>query len=261
MQVFHTHNAQFAFLRKDSASGNSPKPLIVWGHGWGQTHTAFLPMAESLTQAGDHILLDFPGFGESPPPPDVWSTSNYADAIALWLKEQNMPPVIWIGHSFGCRVGLQLAARHPQCVAAMALIAGAGLKKKFPPHKKLYFRARIRLFKLLRKALPAGPFKDRIIARFGSADYNASNGVMRSILIKTVNEDLSALAPSVACPVKLVYGLQDTETPPEFGERFSKIIPNSELFLLDGLDHYSVLTGGRHQVVKILSDLIKEQNA
>ena len=38
------------------------------------------------------------------------------------------------------------------------------------------------------------------------------------------------------------------ETPPEFGERLHALIPRSELALLDGFTHLSILTDGRHQV-------------
>lgn len=259
MQVFTSRKTAIHYLAQNTEGKGENAPRVIWAHGWGKTHESFLPLLEPLKTRGNHILLDLPGFGQSPSPPDVWGTEDYADAIAGWMKEKNMAPAIWVGHSFGCRVGLQLAALHPECISALCLIAGAGLKKKRPPHKKLYFWLRIRLFKALRKLLPDGTIKNKTMAYFGSADYNASQGILRSIFIKTINEDLSTIAPSITCPVKLVYGLQDTETPPDFGKRFSALIPSSELFLLEGLDHYTVLTSGRHQTVKILSDLIKEQ--
>ncbi|MCB1782431.1 MAG: alpha/beta hydrolase [Alphaproteobacteria bacterium] len=254
MQVFHSKGADFAYT--EMGAGDAA-PVVVWAHGWGQSHAAFLPLADSLAGRARHILFDFPGFGEAPPPPEGWGTEDYADAVAAWLEEKNFPPVIWTGHSFGCRVGLQLAARHPARVAALCLVAGAGLKRKRPLHKALYFYVRIRLFKLLRRFVPSGAFKDKLMACFGSADYKTA-GPMRRIFVRVVNEDLSDVAKTVSCPVKLVYGAQDTETPPEFGKRFSQLIPGSELFLLDGLDHYSILSTGRHQVVKIINDLLKE---
>lgn len=256
MQVFHSGGADFAYAEKEAEDN---KPVVVWAHGWGQSHAAFLPVAESLIGRARHIFLDFPGFGESPPPPEDWGTGDYADAVADWIKAKNFPAVIWAGHSFGCRVGLQLAARHPALISSLCLVAGAGLKRKRPLHKALYFFVRIRLFKFLRRFVPDSAFKDKIMTRFGSADYKSS-GPMRKIFVRVVNEDLSDIAKTITCPVKLVYGVQDTETPPEFGQRFSRLIPGSELFLLDGLDHYSILSAGRHQIVKIVNDLIQSSH-
>lgn len=262
VQVFHSCGADFFFRKQDEdfpldqALRKNKKPLVVWAHGWGQTHQAFASVMQPFLAQADHISLDFPGFGRSPPPPEHWGTEDYAEAVAKWLKDNNTQPVIWVGHSFGCRVGLRLAAHYPDRIKALCLIAGAGLKRKRPLHKKIYFYLRIKLFKLLKKFVPAGDFKDKLMSKFGSADYKNA-GVMRSVFIRTVNEDQTETAKKITCPVTLIYGKNDTETPPEFGERFSRLIPGAELFLLDGQDHYSVLQGGRHQVIKILDKIIR----
>jgi len=269
VQEFNSKGVKFAYttagkdfsldsLKKNT--GENSKPLILWAHGWGHTHANFAPLITPLEPHANHIALDFPGFGASPPPPESWDTKDYADAIAAWMTENQIPPVIWIGHSFGCRVGTQIAAHHPECIDSMIFISGAGLKKKRPPLKKLYFYLRIRLYKLLKKLIPEGGFKSKLMAKFGSADYKKA-GPMRTVFIRVVNEDLSETAKTIQCPVALVYGTEDHETPPEFGERYSKLIKNSELFLLDRQDHYSVLQNGRHQVIKIIDAFIKERKS
>ncbi len=240
-----------------SATIDANKPIIIWAHGWGHSHKNFLPLVVPFENTENNIVLDLPGFGNSPPPPEHWGTEDYAVAIASWLEKENMRDVIWIGHSFGCRVGIQLAARYPDKIKAMGLIAGAGLKRKRPFIKNIYFYLRIKLFKLLKKLIPDGEFKNKIMSCFGSADYKNANNAIRKIFVRVVNEDLSEQASKIKCPVALIYGKNDQETPTEFGERFSRLITNSKLFLLCGQDHYSVLTTGRHQVVKILSDFIK----
>lgn len=257
MQTFDSQGGNFSYMVINGSQAPLVQPILFWAHGWGQNHTAFLPFVESLKKTGVHYLLDLPGFGESPPPPMDWGTENYADAIAAWMDKQGMPPVIWVGHSFGCRIGLQLAARHPQRISALCLLAGAGLKRKRTVLQRLYIYLRIKLFKIIRSLIPEGSLKRNIMRRFGSADYKNA-GVMRNIFIRVVNEDLSNIASHISCPVRLVYGKNDTETPPEYGIRFSTLIPQSSLFVLDGLDHYSILSTGRHLSLKIINDLIKE---
>src|SRR5882672_10150292 len=191
---------------------------LVWGPGWGQTHAALLPLAESMRASTSSALVDFPGFGESPLPPIPWGTAEYADAIAEWLASEAPARRIWIAHSFGCRVGLQLAARHPQAVAGLFLVAAAGL----PPQRSAMARSRLCVrrwaFRLMRSVTPEGPARDRLRQHFGSADYRQA-GALRPILVKTVGEDLSEAARTVRCPAVLVYGDRDHETPPEIGTR------------------------------------------
>jgi pimeloyl-ACP methyl ester carboxylesterase len=238
--------------------GESPgqTPLLIWAHGWGHTHRAFLGLAESVRRSASSLLLDFPGFGASPPPPAVWGTADYADAAAEWLA--TLPPGrrVWIGHSFGCRVGLQLAARHPDAVQGLFLIAAAGL----PPQRSLAARVRIAVrrsaFRIARRLTPEGPARDRLRQRFGSADYRQA-GAMRPILVKTVSEDLSEAARAVRCPVVLVYGENDRETPPEIGVRLQHLIPDAQLHVLRGFDHWTVLTEGQHQLAHRLGEFLE----
>lgn len=239
-----------------TTTGPETGPVVLWAHGWGQSHAAFLPLAESLSRSGRHVLIDCPGFGQSPVPPGIWGTEDYADALAAFLKTIIKKPVIWAGHSFGCRVGIQLAAKYPDLVSGLVLIAAAGMPRKRPAHIRLYWKARIALFKFLKKLIPEGPGRDRLYRIFGSKDYQSA-GALRHIFVKVVNENLTETAAHIACPVLLVYGIHDTETPPELGERYNRLIKNSELVTLDGQDHYSVLGAGRHQVAPLIKRFIE----
>ena len=221
--------------------------LLVWGHGWGQSGLAFLPVAEALKSLVPSLLIDFPGFGKSPNPPDTWGTAEYADFVASWMKALPAERLVWLGHSFGGRVGLQLAARHSGLLSGLVLIASAGLQRRRSFPDKVRFTFRKTAFRTARRFVREGPALDRLRQRFGSADYRAA-GSLRPVLARVVGEDLTAQAEQVRCPTLLIYGSDDTETPPEMGQRLQQLIPDSELALLNGFDHYSILTEGRHQV-------------
>ena len=241
-------------LEGDSAAGSVE---LIWAHGWGQTHEAMLPLAQAMRRSARSILIDFPGFGASPVPPAPWSTADYADAMAEWLA--GLPPArrIWIAHSFGCRVGLQLAARHPETLDGLFLIAAAGL----PPQRTPWGRARVAArrwgFRLARRFTREGPARDRLRARFGSADFRAA-GPLRAILVKAVTEDLTAVARAVRVPAVLVFGDQDRETPPADGMRLHSLMPQSRLYVLRGFDHWSLLSDGRHLILQRLGELLEE---
>lgn len=242
----------------------SGAPLLVWAHGWGHTHANLLPLAEATRHTARSLLLDFPGFGASPLPPGPWGTADYADAVAEWLAPvaadgaADVParPRIWIGHSFGARVGLRLAARHPGLLDGLFLIAAAGLPRRRSLSERARFAARRWAFRAARLVTPDGAAQDRLRERFGSADYRRA-GPLRPILVKAVTEDLSEVARAVRCPVVLVYGDRDTETPPEFGARFNALMPGSRLIVLRGFDHWNVLTEGRHQIVQRLAEFLE----
>lgn len=253
MQSFTANNAEHFFESLNEGSA----PVLYWGHGWGQDHKAFMPLVQSLQAFGAHYALDFPGFGKSPRPQESWDTADYADTIAAHIKQSNQAPIIWIGHSFGGRVGVQLASRHPELIKGLVLIAGAGLKRKRSPLKALYFKARIGLYKGLKKLIPLGLSQEWLQSKFGSRDYKSA-GKMRDIFLSVISEDLTEQAAKITAPTLLIYGENDTETPPEFGQRYRDLIKNSTLHIMPDLDHYSVLGSGRHQLANLLQGFIKD---
>jgi pimeloyl-ACP methyl ester carboxylesterase len=246
METVAAHGASIAYLSLGTNLTGAALHFI-WAHGWGQDHRAFLPLASSLERSGPHTLVDFPGFGASPPPPGDWGTAEYADAMAEWLGTLPRVRRIWIGHSFGCRVGLQLAARHPDAVDGLFLVAAAGLPRSRTLLEQLTLKSKVAAFKTLRKLSGLGVEIGALKDKFGSADYRNA-GPMRATFVNVVREDLSDTARRVKCPVQLVYGALDQETPPEIGQRLAALIPDASIAVLPRLDHYSVLTAGSHQV-------------
>lgn len=241
-------------LEGDSAAGSVE---LIWAPGWGATHAALLPIAQAMRRSARSILVDLPGFGASPVPPVPWGTADYADAIAEWLG--SLPPArrIWVAHSFGCRVGLQLAARHAGVVDGLFLIAAAGLSPQRTAWAQARVKARRYAFRLARQFTREGSGRDRLRAYFGSLDYRRA-GALRPIMVKVVAEDLAAVAGTIRVPAVLVYGDQDRETPPEMGMRLNNLMPQSRLYVLRGFDHGSVLTEGRHLIIQRLGELMEQ---
>lgn len=253
-QDINAAGTQFAGFRL-AVNAPAGAPELVWAHGWAHSHLSLVPLAEAMRGRADSLLVDLPGFGASPLPPGSWGTEDYADAMAEWLAGLPARKRVWVGHSFGCRVGLQLAARHSDAVAALFLIAAAGL----PPHRSLATQLkrlpRHLAFRAARAMTPEGPARDRLRERYGSSDYRTA-GAMRPVLVKAANEDLTDIARRIRLPVVLVHGEADSESPPEIAARLHALIPGSRLHLLRGFDHLTILGDGRHQVIHLLGELL-----
>lgn len=228
---------------------------IIWAHGWGQSGAAFAPLAQTLNAFATHHLIDLPGFGATPTPDAHWDTIDYANHMADWISTLPKGKKIWVGHSFGGRVGLRLAANHPTSIDALVLVGTAGLPRKRSLIQKLWFKTKVYTFKFLKLFVPEGPKRDALRARFGSADY-LNAGTMRQILLNTVREDQTESARTITTPTIIICGAADTEAPPDISQRLNKLIGNSSLHILDGYDHYSILTDGRHQIARLIKPLL-----
>jgi len=244
-------------LKYKSFGDPTSQIVVIWGHGWGMDHKSLEAIALPLKHVAMHYIVDFPGFGDSPIPSAAWAPEDYADLMATFIGTLNNKSILWVGHSFGCRVGVHIASRHPALLSAMCLIAAAGLPRKRPFYKHIYFKFRIALYKFLKKVTKLGLSETWLKSKFGSADYRNA-GILRDILVKTVNENLTHAATLVECPTTLVFGADDDQTPPEMGERYHKLISGSEFIQLEGYDHYSILTSGRHQIARFIKSIITE---
>jgi len=241
------HNGQ---LMSFSAHGTGA-PVTIWAHGWGRDRSDLLPLAQGSTLSGRHIVVDFPGFGQSPRPKADWWIGDYADFMHAFIVQQCGGSCLWVGHSFGGRVGVRLAARYPDAVHKMALIAAHGLKTRRSVWKNILIAGKVRVFKTL-KILARSPQQlERLRSRFGSADYKTA-GAMRPIFLNVLSETLENDAAQIVCPVTLIYGEADSETPPDMGARYHALIKGSEFHVLPGLDHYTLLSSGRHRTLKHL---------
>lgn len=222
----------------------------VYLHGWGANRAFFQPLIESLSQSGRHIALDLPGFGESPNPPEPWSTVEYAECVLLLLNKLEIENCVIFGHSFGGRLAIQLASKHPNRCRGLVMIAAAGLRRTVPLFKKIRIRTiqyAARIAKILLPGALGETIKQSLYKKIASRDY-LDAGALRETFVKVVNEDLEPLLASIQTPALMLYGEDDSETPPEFGVRMEAQMQNARLVQLPGFDHYSILTRGRHQL-------------
>jgi pimeloyl-ACP methyl ester carboxylesterase len=223
------------------AAIRAPSPASGGGLGWGSGASAI----------GDDGLLRHPH--PNPPP-----QAGEGKADAAVLRDTATVRRVWIGHSFGGRVGLQLAARHPDTLDALCLIATPGLPPMRSPAWRGRIAARRLMFRLARSLTPEGPARDRLRSRFGSSDYARATPLLRQVLVKAVNEDLGDVARAVGMPVLLAYGDRDQDTPLDIGRRLEQLIPQSRLIVLRGFGHLDILTDGQHQLVQRLGEFLEQ---
>lgn len=227
--------------------GKGARPSVVFAHGWARTHRDFIPAAESLSGHASSILVDMPGFGETPRPETAWTTADYADHMAGFIREHCAGPVVYVGHSFGARVGMRLAVRHPELLSGLVLVAGAGLPTQRPALQRWKGKLRQMQFRMLRNRAKDDAEREALEARFGSADYVQSRKIgLRDIFLNAVREDQSPDLPRIKVPTVLLYGEKDTETTPELGRRIGALIPGSSFLCLPEFDHLDILHRGRH---------------
>ena len=214
-------------------------PLLIL-HGWGVDAASFAPVAEYLSKGFAVYAPDFPGFGASPAPTEIWGVAQYAELIEGFCKKLEIDKPIIIGHSFGGRVAIILGAKG--LPLKMVLVDSAGIV----PNRGFDYYLKVYSYKAGKKilSLPGlGKVKENFINKnnAGSSDYKAALGIMKNIFVKVVNQDLKEYLPKISVPALLVWGDADTATPLADGQLMEKLIPDAGLVVFSGAGHYSYL--------------------
>jgi pimeloyl-ACP methyl ester carboxylesterase len=212
--------------------GDAP-PRILALHGWGRRGSDFGPSLAGF----DALAVDLPGFGASPPPSQPIGAEGYAALISPILDMFEEPPVV-VGHSFGGRVAVCLAAAHPGRVGPLVL-TGSPLLRVTPALRPSTAYRLIRF--LNRVGLVSDDRMERIRGHRGSPDYRAASGVMRDILVKVINEGYESQLRQIRSRVVLLWGEDDQEVPVEVAEMALRVMRQSgaaaELEILPGVGH------------------------
>jgi pimeloyl-ACP methyl ester carboxylesterase len=230
-------------------TGEGEKTFVIL-QGWGTDCNIYDSVARTvLGMEGSPykvVQFDFPGFGGSDEPKAPWDVDGYTDFFVAFMKAINVKNAVLYGHSFGGRVIIKLFGREnlPFEIERVILNDAAGIMPKRSP-KQL---RKIRRYKILKTILLSKPihalFPDMIDywkGQQGSADYRAASPMMKQVLVKAVNEDLTDGLSKINKDTLLIWGDKDTATPIGDAHIMEEKIPNAGLAVIEGTGHYSFL--------------------
>lgn len=114
--------------------GSPDAPAVVFVHGLYGSTFVWRSNADAIAEAGFRVILfDRPGAGLSEKPADFnYSHANNADFTAHLLDALGIERAAVVGHSAGGNIAAHFAARHPQRLNELVLVAPA-LVSGIPP--------------------------------------------------------------------------------------------------------------------------------
>ncbi len=217
--------------------GEAPAKVVAL-HGWGRSRADW----NATLKGYDALAIDLPGFGATPAPDTGWSTSEYAGWVGECIEDAlgsgGDRPVL-VGHAFGGRVAVRLAATNPELVRGVVLTGVPLLRPETAAATPTWgFRA----MRFLNKwHFISNDLMEKERRKSGSADYRAAEGEMREVLVKAVNEDYGDALDAIAAnrlPVAMVWGEHHTVAPRAMAERArDRIGARAHLVVVPGSAH------------------------
>lgn len=225
--------------------------LIIIAHGWSSLVSDWDSIKDLLEKEGYLVVcISFPGLDDSTHidlmKESAWGVPEYSEYVKNIIYSETrgleFKEVIFIGHSFGGRIGIYLASQYPQIFTRMILTGSAGIKPKSTIKVRLLsFLAKV--FKhLLFFPKTKDALGDYLRKRFTYGGYSRLDSLMRLVFQKVVNFDSKLDVLKIKVPTMLIWGGNDKVTPMWMAEYIHKSIENSSLKVIKDGGHNIFLT-------------------
>jgi len=229
--------------------GNKSGKDVVLLHGWGQNIEMMDPIGKALSKDFHITILDLPGFGGSTEPSYGYTIYDYYEVLCEFLDRLKIKKPIIIGHSFGGRLSILYSAKKE--VEKVVLLAS--------PFKRSTKKntIKVKILKFMKKVPVIKELEHYMKTKIGSRDYRNATPMMRTILVNTVNEDLTEYLKQIEVPTILIWGSLDTEASLEDAKYAESVMKDAGLIVYEGCTHYAYLER-LDQTINILNNFLKE---
>ena len=232
-------------------------PIIIL-HGLMGGLSNFEGVTSFFSEKGYRILLpELPIYSMSLLKTNVKSFSKY---VSDFIDHLGYKEVILLGNSLGGHIGLYCTKSFPDKIKALVITGSSGLYESamggsFPKRGDYNY--------IKQKAEDV--FYDPAVATKELVDevYESVNN--RNKLIKTLAIAKSAIRhnmakdlPNMTTPTCIIWGKNDSVTPPNVAEEFDELLPDSELFWIDKCGHAAMMEHPK-EFNKILFDWLEKR--
>ena len=237
-------------------TGQGPALLLL--HGWAMHGGVFAPLVRALEAAFNVITVDLPGHGGSRDSDLPLALGPVADALAELIDDQPSKRALVAGWSLGGLAATALAARHPDRVRGLAMLAAsprfvqgpdwpAGMDPRvfelFGEELGRDYRGTLDRFLMLEAQGSAHLreelryLRDAVYARGEPAPRALQEG-----LGLLHDSDLRAALPGLAMPSLWIAGRRDRLVSPQAMQAAAALAPRSHFQQYDHAGHAPFLT-------------------
>jgi abhydrolase domain-containing protein 6 len=230
------------------SEGGQGEPVVLL-HGFGASADSWNRFAKQLTRRYQVIAPDQPGWGASTRiesasygyPAQVERLHQFLSALGLKL-------VHLVGHSMGGFIASAYAARYPDEVITLGLIAPHGMTEPEPSElfrdvakgdNWLVATTRPEFDRLLNKVFAKRPYAPKAVLNY-LADHAIRNSAQSAKIfaeMQTNNPPLADRLANVTAPTWIVWGDQDRVLHVSSADLFRQGIKKSEVMIIPGSGH------------------------
>ena len=212
-------------------------PVVIFLHGLMGALSNFEQTAKIIAKAGYRVVI--PSLPIYTLPLLKTSAKGISRFLESFIKDLKLNDVTLLGNSLGGHVALIYTKNNPKLVKRLMLTGSSGLYEKamgdtFPRREDYNYI----------KEKTQDVFYDPTVATKELVDevfesVNSRDKVIRILAIakSAIRHNMAKDLPNMTQNSCLLWGKNDTVTPPEVAEEFHKLLPNSDLYWFDKCGH------------------------
>jgi abhydrolase domain-containing protein 6 len=222
---------------------------VVLLHGFGASADSWNRFAKPLTRRYHVIAPDQPGWGASTRIESAsYGYPAQVERLHQFLSALGLKRVHLVGHSMGGFIASAYAARYPDEVITLGLIAPHGMTEPEPSElfrdvakgdNWLVATTRPEFDRLLNKVFAKRPYAPKAVLNY-LADHAIRNSAQSAKIfaeMQTNNPPLADRLANVTAPTWIVWGDQDRVLHVSSADLFRLGIRNSEVMIIPGSGH------------------------
>lgn len=241
-------------------AGSSDAPVLLLPHGYPCSSYAFRNLMPLLEDRWRLIAPDFPGCGYSDTPDSfAYDFDGYADFLERFACRLHLERFALYLHDFGSQIGLRLAIRAPERIAALIIQNGDiyedQLGPKYAPLKEYFANPTLEARNKIAEAISEEGYRDEFLNDVDSEQAKAippdlwklhwalTTPARKEIALKVIGglKDNIGWFPRYQRylrdhrpPTLILWGLKDGFMPEGAARAYLRDLPSAELHLLDG---------------------------
>ncbi len=222
------------FLRR----GGTGDPMLFL-HGASGV-PGWIPAFGTLSESFDLHVPDHPSYGRSDEPEWLDDMSDLAMFYLDFLEERGLENVHLVGNSLGGWLAMEIAVRNATRLRSLTLVGAAGIRIKGKPIADIFM---MDPDDLARELFVDQSFAERIIGAELSeeeTDIRLRNRVSTARLgwqPRLFNPSLRKWLHRITVPALVVWGEADRIVDVAYAEEFGRLLPDSEVTVIDGAGH------------------------
>jgi pimeloyl-ACP methyl ester carboxylesterase len=245
-RFFDVQGGQVYAHVRESELGDEGLPLIFL-HYWGGSRRTWIPVLQRLDPGQGFVAYDQRGWGDSTSVPGPYDLDRLADDAEHVIDALGHPRFVLVGHSMGGKVAQLLAARKPEGLAGMVLVAPApaapvGVTEQLQQGLSHAYDSEATVLQGIDAMLTHRGLSDDLRRQVVEDSLRAGDEARLAWPRRGIMQDVSAGVDDIKAPVLVLAGSHDKVEPPQLlTDHLLPLLPTASLTVLEGTGHLSPL--------------------